>query len=344
LLLVSFQPSLEQFFVLNWMRDLRTRLLPARPPSADGSAATFGERDEQEIEDGVAAGQMERDGEGERSDWPAKAAGLSLYLFGPLRVSVDGQLVIGERCTRRKVKALLGYLYLRRNDYISKDELLEALWPEVDDATLASGRLKQSVLVLRRTLEGHTGARGAWRYVLERGGSYFFNAQSAYYSDVEDFEAALERAASDEHRGDVGAALVSSRHAVELYRADLLQDFRYEDWAAVPASLVRERYVQALEQTARLYGLTGESARAVQLLRRAVREEPLRESSSLQLMECLRRRGDHVEAVRVYLRLKALLERTLELEPGPEATALFEAMRRDRSATRTLPPGSRPAA
>jgi hypothetical protein len=255
------------------MRDLRARLLRARLPFPDGSAATREYHQEQEIGGGVAAGRTNRNGECERSDWPANAAGLSLYLFGPLRASIE--VVIGECFTRRKVKALLGYLYLRRDVYISTDELLEALWPEVDDVALASGRLEAK----------HPSA-------------------AAY--------------AGTSHRNTRRLAVHQGAGRFVLY-------------------------VQALEQTARLYAMIGEYARAVQLLRRAVREEPLRESSSIQLMECLGRRGDHAEAMRVYLRLKALLERTLELELRPEATALFEAMRRDRAIGRTIPPGSLPA-
>jgi DNA-binding SARP family transcriptional activator len=312
------------------MPDMRARLLQLRLASSDGTA--------------IGDGELDVDIDVESSDPPANAAGLSLYLFGPLRASVDGQVVIGDGFARRKVKALLGYLYLRRDEYISKDELLEALWPEVDDVASASGRLKQTVLVLRHTLEGQPRADSAWQYIVERAGSYFFNTRSAYYSDLENFQAALKRAASDERRGDVVAALDSYQQALKLYRADLLQDFRYEDWAAARASVFRERYVQALEHMARLYGVNREYARAIQLLGRAVREEPLRESSSMELMEWLWRRGDHAEAIRVYLRLKALLEHTLELEPKPEATALFEAIRRDRAVGRTTRPGSLPAA
>src|ERR1700737_2795160 len=53
---------------------------------------------------------------------------LRLYLFGPLRVYVGGELVIDEHFTRRKAKALLVLLYLERGRHISRDELLERLW------------------------------------------------------------------------------------------------------------------------------------------------------------------------------------------------------------------------
>jgi DNA-binding SARP family transcriptional activator len=273
-----------------------------------------------------------------------RARGLCLFLFGPLRAYVNGTEVIGESYTRRKVKALLAYLYLRRGEYILKDELLEALWPEVDHVVSASGRLKQTILVLRTTLEGHRAPHGGWHYILERGGSYLFNTHVAYYSDLEDFEKTLTLAAAAQQRGATSEALRLFQHARELYRADVLQDFRYEDWAAEPAAELRERHLQTLEHAARLHAAQGDFTTAIQLLRPAVRQEPLRESTAMQLMDCLWRRGEHAEAVRVYLRLQATLERRLQLAPQPEATALYEAIRRDRAVRRADEPGRLPAA
>jgi DNA-binding SARP family transcriptional activator len=271
------------------------------------------------------------------------ATGLGLFLFGPLRVHFNGTELIGEGYTRRKVKALFAYLYLRRGEYIVKDELLEALWPEVDVAS-ASGRLKQNILVLRNTLEPQKPPGGCWEYIVERGGSYFFNTQSAYYSDLEDFEEKLTLAAAQQQRGATHEALHLYAQARDLYRADLLQDFRYDDWAAVPAAALRERYLQGLEESARLHASVGNYTTAIQLLRRAIQVEPLRESSAVQLMEWLRQCGDHAEAIRVYLRLQATLETRLQLEPQPEARALCEAIRRDRAVGCHARPGSLPAA
>jgi DNA-binding SARP family transcriptional activator len=287
---------------------------------------------------------------GGRGAWPidvelpgptetAAGPGLRLYLFGPLRAYVGGQVMIDERFTRRKAKALLAYLYLKRGHYISKDELLEALWPNVDATVSGAGRLKQTVLVLRLALEGRKPAHTGWRYILEHGGSYYFNTQSANYSDVEEFQQELVLARADQERGDTDGARAHYQRLLALHQAELLPEFRYEDWAAVDAAAMREQYLQALEDNARLHGSGGEFGQAVELLCRAVREEPLRESSYIQLMEWLWRTGDHAAAVRVYLRLRETLASKLQLEPKPEAAALYHAIRRDRAAQGTAPPG-----
>jgi LuxR family maltose regulon positive regulatory protein len=257
---------------------------------------------------------------------------LRLYLFGPLRAYVAGEVAIGEDFMRQKAKALLALLYLQRGKYISKDELLERLWPDLDELPLDSGRLKQTVLVLRRALEGERSRRTGWLYIVERDGSYFFNTKMAYQSDLEDFEQQLRSAYAGRQRGDTEGALAHFQGAFALRRADLLPEFRYESWATEHIAVEREQYLQALEDAAQLHGARRDYLSAVALLNVAIREDPLRESSVLQLMEWLCRKGDQADAVRVYGRLRDALATKLQLEPEPKLTALYHAIHRDRGA------------
>ena len=255
---------------------------------------------------------------------------LRLDLFGPLRVYVGDEVAIGEHFTRRKAKALLALLYLERGRYIPRDELIERLWPNLDDMPADSGRLKQTVLVLRRALEGASSRRTGWQYIVERGGTYYFNTQVAYECDLKDFEEELEQAYSDRQDGDAEAALAHFQRALALRRSELLPEFRYDDWASGHIAAEREQYLQALEDAAQLHAAHGNHTRGIELLKRATREDPLRESSVQQLMEWLSLKRDKAEALRAYTRLRDLLASRLQLEPDPKTTALYHAIRRDR--------------
>jgi DNA-binding SARP family transcriptional activator len=263
---------------------------------------------------------------------------LRLHLFGSVRAYVSDRVAIDERFTRRKAKALLVLLYLERGRYVTKEELLERLWPELD-VPADSGRLKQTVLVLRHALEGDRSRRTGWRYILERDGSYYFNTQVSYGSDLEDFERELSHARAAQQQGDDARARAHFECAFALHRAELLPEFRYDDWAAGEISHMRELYLQALEDAAQLHGEHGEYARAIELLQRATYQDPLRETSALQLMAWLWRRGDRAEALRVYRRLRDQLAARLELEPGPQVSALYEAIRRGRATGLPREPG-----
>jgi DNA-binding SARP family transcriptional activator len=254
-----------------------------------------------------------------------RQAKLEIHLFGPLRVVVDGQTVVDEHFSRRKAKALLVHLYLNRGRYVPRYRLLEDLWPDVDDAP--AGRLKQTVSILRATIEPPTKPNGAWRYIRERGGRYYFDASAGYWSDVEAFEQELALARAARTQGEVDDALRHYERAFALRTGEFLVEFREDDWATPEATRVQELYLEALEDAARLHTARGEHGPAIDLLRQVVAADPLREATYVDLMRALWLSGQRTEALRIYQRLIDVLVRAFQVAPQPEATRLYEAIR-----------------
>jgi DNA-binding SARP family transcriptional activator len=251
---------------------------------------------------------------------------LRINLFEPFRVQL-GKHTIDEEYPRRKAKALLIYLYLNRGRHISKYELLADLWPECEHAD--PGRVKHTVQVLRASLEGPRPVEG-WQVILERGGFYAFNAAAARYSDVEDFEEQLTLARRARQGGEPELARRHYARAIDLRRGAFLSEFRYDDWAAVEIARQHELYVQTLEEAAALAVAETNYAGAIELLRTAILEDPLHESSYVELMRSLWLDGRRTDALRVYRRLREILAKRLEVEPQAQTTRLYEAIRRDQ--------------
>jgi DNA-binding SARP family transcriptional activator len=253
---------------------------------------------------------------------------LRIHLFEPFQVQVAERMAIDEHFTRRKAKALFVYLFINRGRHISKYQLLADLWPEAEHAQ--PGRVKHTVQVLRAALEGHRPNEG-WHIIQELGGSYFFNAAARRYSDVEDFEEQLREAREARHAGETPSAREHYRRGLEVHRGAFLAEFRYDDWAAAEIARLHELYLVALEESARLEATEGAYGRAVELLRTAVLEDPLHESSSVELMRSLWLDGRRTEALRVYHRLREVLAIHLDVEPLAQTTRLYEAIRRDQA-------------
>jgi two-component SAPR family response regulator len=255
---------------------------------------------------------------------------LRLHLYGHMRAYVDGSAAIDEHFTRRKAKELLVLLYLERRRFIPRDELLERLWPKADDLAADTGRLKQTALVLRRALEREHSRRTGWQYIVEHDGSYVFNTRAVHSSDLEDVERELGLARTAEKRGDEQVALEHYELAFDKRTSELLPEFRYEEWAAPHIEAEREEYLEALELAGRLHANRQQFASAVDLLRRALREDALRETAAVQLMKWLARSGEHGEAVRVYTRLRDALSKRLQTQPEPSTTSLYNAIRHNQ--------------
>jgi DNA-binding SARP family transcriptional activator len=187
------------------------------------------------------------------------------------------------------------------------------------------------VQVLRAALEGPRPPDGVWRVIQERGGFYFFNAAIARYSDVEQFEEHFRQARDARLSGETERAREHYLQAVELHRGAFLAEFRYDDWAAAEIARINELYLVALGEAARLEASEGGYARAIELLRVAVLEDPLHESSYTELMRYLWLDGRRTEALRAYHALREVLQKRLEVEPQTQTTRLYEAIRRDQA-------------
>src|SRR5215472_7859314 len=237
---------------------------------------------------------------------------LELRLAGALQVCVDGRMVIDEHYPRRRAKALFAYLYLNRGRQISKYQLLAELWPEVENAD--AGRVKHTIQVLRATLEGPAPS-GGWRFIHEHAGAYSFNADADRWCDMEEFDNHLAQARQAQRAGEQVAALTHYRRAIALRPAPFLAEFRYDDWAAADSARLQESFLLALDEAGRLEADRAAYGQAIELLRRAVAEDPLRESSYVELMRCLWLDGRRTDAVRVYHRMREILNKKLGVEP-----------------------------
>jgi two-component SAPR family response regulator len=250
---------------------------------------------------------------------------LRIRLFEPFRAQFGVRPPIDEHFPRRKAKALFVYLYLNRGRHISKYQLLADLWPQAEHAD--PDRVKHTVQVLRAALEGPRPADG-WQIIKEREGFYSFNAAARRYCDAEEFENQLLKARRARQAGHSELEL-QYRRCIELHTGTFLAEFRYEDWAAVDIARHNELYLQALEEAAHLESLAGDFDRAIELLRQAVIEDPLREGSYVELMRFLGIKGQRTEALRTYHRLREVLARRLDVEPQAHTTRLYEAIRQD---------------
>ena len=253
---------------------------------------------------------------------------LRIRLFEPFRAQCGGRPPIDEHFPRRKAKALFVYLYLNRGRHISKYQLLADLWPHAEHAD--PDRVKHTVQVLRAALEGPRPADG-WHIIKEREGFYSFNVAAPRHCDAEEFEDQLLKARRAQQAGHPELALQHYRRCVELHTGTFLAEFRYEDWAAVDIARHSELYLRALEEGAQLESSAGDLERAIQLLRQAVIEDPLRESSYVQLMRYQWIKGQRTEALRTYHRLCEVLARRLDVEPQAQTTRLYEAIRQDQA-------------
>lgn len=200
---------------------------------------------------------------------------VRVQVLGRFEVTVDGEPVpVGEWGSRR-ARTLLKRLVVARGWPVTRDELVELLWPGERSDRLGA-RLSVQLSAVRRILRGGVVAdRSTVR--LDR---------SAVVVDVEEWLAEADD------------------HAVLDGYAALLPEDAGEDWARPLADTVRDRLVS----TARRVLDDCPEAEAVALLRRLLELDPYDDHAHRQLVRCLRRSGRQGEAAQAQERYDAAME------------------------------------
>lgn len=253
----------------------------------------------------------------EVADSPAPE--LELLCLGPFAIRQRGIPVAAERFARSKALSLLKMLALKAGTPLSKDYLIEQLWPDTDPVAGAN-RLHGVVHALRSVIEPHRTDR-CWIYVKNRGELYYLDLDAPIEIDVRRYRALVARGMrlADGHPAEAEAAL---EQAVALYRGALFEDDPYAEYCEVERRELLERQLGALERLATLCTAQGSEERALEHLRAAVRLAPYREDLMVRLLELLVRIGRVAEARAQFDELRQLLEREIGCAPSPALDAL----------------------
>jgi DNA-binding SARP family transcriptional activator len=176
------------------------------------------------------------------------AIALRINALGPLRVERDGSEVRqwgGPKAGSRQAEAVFAFLFDRGDRGVSKDEMTEVIWPDVDleHADLAFHR---TLVGLRGLLEPDRVPRGHSVAISFHNDRYRLDPRLIAWSDVAEFGAKLAAASSSD---DPAEALRHLEGARLLYRGDYLDDCPFygdSEYVEERRGLLRGRYVDLL--------------------------------------------------------------------------------------------------
>jgi DNA-binding SARP family transcriptional activator len=229
---------------------------------------------------------------------------------GRVEIQVGSGVIAGTEL-RRKVLAMLCFLLTRSKFSATRDEVVDALWPEMAPE-VAANSLNQTVYFLRRVFEP----------------SYKEDLSAGYVrhdSDVLWLDRELIRSRSHECREMIDAlgpnpppSEVDQLSATYLGRFAL--DFSYDEWSVPFRDALHVAYIQVIESAVTRDIETGHFDRGIRLARRALDIDPDLEDLELSLLRLYRLTGAHSAAAEQYGHYAAYLREELGVEPPPLAS------------------------
>jgi DNA-binding SARP family transcriptional activator len=253
----------------------------------------------------------------ERLRGPDSALGRGLARTIAPRVFIDDlgltSVTVGERRIastdiRRKALALLLYLASRPRYAATRDQVLDALWPEQkpDDSV---NSLNQTVYFLRRIFEPAYSEDLSPGYLNHTPDIVWLDSTlvSSRAAKCRDLLLSI-RGVGDPHDID---------RLTDLYTGQFALEFSYEEWASSFRDAVHSEYLEVIERAVLDDIDSGHFDRALRLARRAVVIEPSAESLHVLLIRVCRRLGAHAAAADRYATYSMLMRNEYGLDPAP---------------------------
>jgi DNA-binding SARP family transcriptional activator/tetratricopeptide (TPR) repeat protein len=247
---------------------------------------------------------------------------MDFLVLGPLVASDQGRAL--DLGSRRRERCLLGLLLLEPGRAISVNRLIDLLWEGVPPAD-ARRTLSSHVSRLRGLLDPDRSGRDGVR-LRNRGDGYLVEVLPDCV-DAHRFRGLVERALQLPDPAERSRLLGD---ALALWRGPLLADVATEWLRQRIGTALAELRLSAIEAKLEADLACGRHVAAVAEAARVVGEHPFRERLTGLYMLALYRCGQHADALAQYRTVRGRLVEELGLDPGPELSAMHEAiLRRD---------------
>ncbi|MGH2829686.1 MAG: tetratricopeptide repeat protein [Actinomycetota bacterium] len=213
----------------------------------------------------------------------------------------------------RKARDLLKVLVARRGRPISREQMMELLWPDEDPERLAN-RLSVAQATVRSILDPAKAFEANHFVPADREAIALDPSNIAV--DVYSF---IDGATMGLSGRRLGSSVAASEHlmaAERLYVGDFLEEDPYEEWAVSLREEARTLYIQVARALAEDATASRDDDSAVGYRLRILERDPFDEDAHIGLVGSLRMAGRHGEARRLYQTYCARM-RELGVESAP---------------------------
>jgi DNA-binding SARP family transcriptional activator len=238
---------------------------------------------------------------------------LQIYLLGTFRLMVKGAVVPNAAWEKRKARLLVQILALQPIRELHREELIEKLFPEVDEKT-ANARFYRVLYAARHALEPKRASYTSSKFLINDGQQIKITANGLWI-DAEEFE----QKARDGLKSNSSKLLES---AAQLYNGDLLADEPFEEWITYRREQLRMLFHKVLHRLAET-AENGKEYEASHLwLDKILQIEPADETAHRAKMHLFWQQGERFHALRQYQKCAAVLSSEFAIEPDEETMRL----------------------
>jgi len=238
-------------------------------------------------------------------------ARIKIRAFSRAEVVVNGRAVNVSDWRTQSVRDLFFY-FLYKQEAITKEQIAQQLWLDIDDPDSIKKRFKHAIYWLRRAVGRNS--------IMFEDEYYRFNREMDYEYDVEAFESYLNKAYQAQ---DVIERIGLYRKAVELIEGPYLSDLD-ADWVFIERERLGRIYRSALDELSLLYLEINQLQECLDICKKAINEDRYNEIAYQVEMRAYGALGDRSAVARLYQEFKTMLMEEMGLLPSEETNKIYQ--------------------
>ncbi|NLM96404.1 MAG: hypothetical protein GX175_02085 [Halanaerobiaceae bacterium] len=243
---------------------------------------------------------------------------LKIFFFGGFRILVNDIPMNLDSWKSKKALELLKYLLYRKGKKISKEQLLELLWP--DSSNLHN--LHTVIYYIRKKLREITGNKTA-AFIQYSQGNYYFDENTIKWIDCFELEE-LFRIGAEIEKTNPERALQEYRKALSIYTDHFLADDIYHDWTMN----IRQHYMDLVSRiiirAVNILSACGDDSEAINICKNSLKYNFNNEEIYYNLIKLLIRNGELLAATEFYQDYSRFVSEEYDMELSSRFYELFE--------------------
>lgn len=222
-----------------------------------------------------------------------------------------GEKEVGEKDWQREKGKELFQLFITVNELISKEEILQILWPNQDTKN-ADRDFKVALNSLHHVLEPMRKARAAPFFIIREGMFYGLNPHAKIELDTTQFQTLIQNGLNETSQEKVITLL---EKGLKLYQGEYLPERRYDDWCISKRESMLVYFLRAAEKIAQIMVRQENYDHAIYWCEKILKRDRTWEEAYRLLMYCYYRKNNRPQAMKWFQKCKVVLEEELGVSP-----------------------------
>jgi DNA-binding SARP family transcriptional activator len=243
-------------------------------------------------------------------------------LFGPFRISLNGQ-PLGEPTWRRnRARTMLKWFLVNPVEPFSEDQLCVLFWPD-RNRQKAANSLHVTLHYLRHVLEPELPPRSPSTFIRRNGQKYYwFDPRDLWWTDVREVQTLCAAAEEAKRKGDTQQAISLYEQSLAYYRLTFLPEDVYEDVFTALRCQHDIAHSRSLRHLMHLYLRVGQLPNALSCAMQMLAIDAYNEDAVKTIVHVYLRQGNYTGAIRQLDDFFDGLRRHMGIKPNNELLAL----------------------